>query len=471
MKILSSPSKSLRANTLLLTIVITGLVGFLLASYMGLVKSQNIATMRSQSWNATIPVVEAGLEDALTHINAQLTNDLATNGWSKDGSRYLTKRWIGSNYYTVTISNWVIGSISNKPVIEARGYVTAPVTIASAGGPVFATVGASSSPKYIVRGIRCTTRTDPLFSKGLVAKGQIDMNGNNVSADSYNSLDPNYSTNGMYHPSLRKAGGSIATNSGLTNSLNVGNAEIYGKVSTGPGGSIAIGPSGVVGDTAWNSDPANQGKIQPGAATDDMNVDFGDVKLPPMYPVWTAISAGTVNGTSYSHVPEGGNYRLSDLTMSGDHQTMIVTGRTTIHVLGQVSITGNARIIIAPGGSLTMYVGGPSATFSGNGIVNQNSSSLAFSYYGLPSNTSVSVKGNGSFNGTIYAPNADLTLSGGGSSSEDFSGAAIAKSATMNGHFKFHYDEALVITGPPRGYVVTRWDEMKPDEVAAGPSL
>jgi len=38
-------------------------------------------------------------------------------------------------------------------------------------------------------------------------------------------------------------------------------------------------------------------------------------------------------------------------------------------------------------------------------------------------------------------------------------------------HFKFHYDEALSRLGIGKGFVVTSWDEMKPDEVAAAPGL
>ena len=49
-----------------------------------------------------------------------------------------------------------------------------------------------------------------------------------------------------------------------------------------------------------------------------------------------------------------------------------------------------------------------------------------------------------------------------------FMGAAVVRTATMNGTFKFHYDEALRIKGPPRGYIVTSWNEMSPAEIAVG---
>jgi hypothetical protein len=471
MKIRQLHLNSIRGNSLVLTIVVCGLIGFLLAAYMGLVKSQNIATMRSQSWNATIPVIEAGIEDGLQHVNTRLTNDLTGEGWQRQGNIYVTKRWIASNYYTVTISNWVVGSPTNHPIIESRGYVVAPVMVASIGGPVFAAVAPPPSRPIVARGIRVLTTTSALFSKGLVAKGQIDLRGNNVLSDSFDSRFTTTSTGGRYDVAKRRANGSVATNAGLTNSLNVGNAEIYGRVSTGPGGSMSIGPQGAVGDIAFVSNQQNHNKIQQGYFTDDMNVDFASVTMPPALLGGFTPNNGTYQGNSYTYViGRDPYYRISSLGMSGN-QTLVVTGACSLYVQTTVAISGNASILIAPGGSLTMYVGGPSANLGGNGIVNQNASALAFTYYGLTNNTSVDIGGNGTFVGTLYAPNAALTLHGGGGGDEDFSGAAIAKTVDINGHFKFHYDEALAFIGPPKGYVVTKWDEMSPAEVAGGPSF
>jgi hypothetical protein len=61
-----------------------------------------------------------------------------------------------------------------------------------------------------------------------------------------------------------------------------------------------------------------------------------------------------------------------------------------------------------------------------------------------------------------------MTLNGSGAIEDDFIGAAVVKSADLNGHFKFHYDEALRVKGPPRGYIVTAWNEMSPAEIAKG---
>jgi len=56
--------------------------------------------------------------------------------------------------------------------------------------------------------------------------------------------------------------------------------------------------------------------------------------------------------------------------------------------------------------------------------------------YGLPSNTQISLAGNGAFYGTIYASEADFTLKAGGKSSiDDFTGASITKTTTMTATF------------------------------------
>jgi len=99
-----------QGNTLLLTIVVTGLIGFLLAAYLTLVQSQNGANVRSQAWNSAMPLVEAGIEDALQHLNKNGTGSgsLATDGWVMDGSadkyRLQQPRYVGDAFYSVTIT-------------------------------------------------------------------------------------------------------------------------------------------------------------------------------------------------------------------------------------------------------------------------------------------------------------------------------------------------------------------------------
>jgi hypothetical protein len=421
-------------GVLLVIMIVTALMGTALASYMSLVKSENRSAMRSLAWNSALPVAEAGIEEALTHLYYNPTTR-SVNGWTEGSEGYAKERWLGNSKYRVTIST------NNSPTIIAKGYVKKPL---------------SDEFMPVPRTVQVTTTNDAMFAKAMVAKGQINLNGNNITTDSFDSVDPNYSTGGLYDASKRKDNGDVATNSGLVNSLNVGNADIYGQVSTGPGGSIAIGPNGTVGTLSWIGG-GNLG-IEPGRSSDDMNVSFPDVVAPFSGGAYTPTS-GTVGGTSYSYVLGNGNYQMSSLSMSG-HNKLYVSGNAVLYVTSTLALSGNAQIIIATNASLKLYFGGTSASIGGKGVANNSGNAMNFMYYGLPTNTSLSFSGNAAFTGVIYAPSATFSLGGGGSTTYDFVGASVTSTVNMNGHFNFHYDENLGRVGPSRGFVVTSWNEI-----------
>ena len=141
-----------------------------------------------------------------------------------------------------------------------------------------------------------------------------------------------------------------------------------------------------------------------------------------------------------------------------------MTGDAVLYVTGDFSLGGTASIQIAPGATLRLFVGG-AGDLSGNGVINTNNSAASFIYEGLPTSTSLNLGGNFQFVGCVYAPNATVTFNGSGNGTQDFVGAAVANTVTMNGHVNFHYDEALRKFGPFRGFVLTSWNEMTPNEV------
>lgn len=522
-------------NVLLMSIVVTGLIGFVLVVYLTLVRSQQTSNVRSQVWNSAIPIVEAGVEEALAHLNKHGATNLACDGWSVVGAEYRMTRAVGDGYYSVRIRNYT--ATNSSPIIESYGYVVAPPVLASGQSSYFvasATGGAEQvGPTFIGRGVQVNTRRDFIFAKGMVAKDSIDLNGNNVRADSFDSMDPNYSNNGFYDPARIRDNGDIAVNSSLTNSLITGNADIYGHVSTGPGGTIAIGPNGAVGSTNWHN-AGNHG-IQGGWSADDMNVSFPDIEPPfdggaftpsggwitnttvsyatnsstissltypavggvavttnfqtasaypvgssgPVttnyaggriknytYPVFsyssTLVSTNTT--TTITHydvlITEPGNYQLANLSGS-----VYVSANAVLYVTTTLNIS--SLLIAMPNGRLALYSSAPSVALAGNTGANSAGMADRFSFWGLPSVTSISFSGNASFTGTIYAPNADFQLNGGGNNTIDFIGASITRTARMNGHFNFHYDEALRRIGPFRGYIINSWMELPPTSVPA----
>src|SRR6185436_14109584 len=118
MKIIRSSAGHVAGSTLLMGVMVTALVSFVLIAYLGLVQSQNVSTARSQSWNAVVPIIEAGIEDALTHLNTHGLTNLTCDGWQEAGGLYCIKRNIGDGYYVAVISNWTGGGSS--PVIDSR---------------------------------------------------------------------------------------------------------------------------------------------------------------------------------------------------------------------------------------------------------------------------------------------------------------------------------------------------------------
>jgi hypothetical protein len=193
MRIQIQPTGRAQGNILLVALLTCFILGMGLASYLTLVSSQNYSVMRSLAWNSAIPIVEAGAEEALTqlyHHGNPATNAAAyfANGWSVDSTRYAgsytMSRWLDDSYYEVFISP------SDPPVIHSHGFVPVPLRSGSPIASFLASLVSNdrAQQSYVSRAVRLHTQSTALFAKGLVADGQINLNGNNVTTDSFDSL-------------------------------------------------------------------------------------------------------------------------------------------------------------------------------------------------------------------------------------------------------------------------------------------
>jgi hypothetical protein len=527
--------RSENGSVLVLGLVTSAVLVVGLASYLSLVEAQNTSVIRSQTWNSAIPAAEAGVEDALSHLNTIGAAWRATNGYVLTSNMFTISREVGEFRYSVGID------MSNQPAIYATGYVRTPKGV-----------------DEISRVVRVQTTRAGSGIRGLVAINDISMNGN-CAADSFNSMDPRYSTNGKYDPTKNKDGAMVGAVNG---DIDTGGGKIYGYIATGPNGETDAN----VGDFAWL---ASSEGTQPAHHQTDLNVYYPPVEEPfeggasfpqtdvtivttnfsvgtifittnvypnpapasgvttrttnyttSVYPLgqtgvttntafrssqiapaagtyignvvtrivtsgppaargtwydYQAIlgysypatvytyAANTTNYTTsslrYQYALGSGNYQMQTLNMSASAK-MIVLGDAVLYVVGNLSFGGQSELIIAPGASLKLYVGGPTASFAGKGINNQAGDATKFSYFGLPGNTSLSLSGNASVTGVFYAPNADFNLNGGGSDTYDLVGATVTKSVTMHGHIKFHYDENLSTLPGPVRYRAASWNEL-----------
>jgi hypothetical protein len=324
----------------------------------------------------------------------------------------------------------------------------------------------ASATTTMGRKIQVATVLSPVFSAGVVSKTNFDMSGNNCTVDSFDSSNPTYSTLGQWTLAQRKAGGNVATDSAVVNSLNVGNGNIYGSVYTGPGSAqscVDVGNKGTVGNLAWVNG-GNDG-IQAGHWFGNFNMNIPDITAPNTTG-WSTSLPSPTNGVIM--LTNGGSYVVSSLSTP-----LVVTAPTVLWVQNSLSlgVTISNRVWVASGvtnttvGSLILYVGttsgsGMSLSWSGQGTCNVPGYAANLQIYGLPSLTSVDLHGNSAWIGTLYAPEAAFVGGGGGNNAQDTSGAIVCNSVKLNGHWNFHYDENLAVTGPSRGYIATGWKEV-----------
>ena len=447
------PRRRTAGGVLLVTLFIMAAIGIVLLGALNLIQGQNQAVARSQAWNACLPVLEAGIEEALTHLNEQPRGSLTVNGWVQDGpALFLQRSTSDDSFFRVSI----VLTNPAAPVILSTGYVRLGALVARAHGPLLAAVQSSpEGDQYILRAVRVLTQQQMLFMKAMVARDRIEMNGNNISVDSYDSSNPLYSTpQGTYDPAKARDNGDVSTICRAANAINVGNADIKGRVRTGPGGGVAVGPNGSVGSKAW-VDSGRSG-IEPGWFSDDLNTDLPVITRPSDAGSLGTPGSGKVDGIAYSHVLGTGKYVMSSINL-GKGQKMCVSGQAVLIVDGPVLIGGGLDIL--PGASLKLYVKGPSLDIGGSGVNNTQRSTNCV-IYGLPTLTSVTLPNSGDFNGALYAPDADLRMNGGGNAVVHWCGACVTRTITVSGHQKFHYDEALRGFGPPARRVVKSWTEL-----------
>lgn len=582
------------ASAMLVALILVTILAVSVASYLAYIEQQALLGSRSQTWNLALGLTEAGVEEALEHLNSNSGN-LNTDGWSPDGSTYTMTRSFESSSYTVAIDN----SNPNMPIILSRAYVTPQRFAQHSPSAMFAVIGASDpNAGRINRAVRVRTSRSGLFLAAMVAKHQIDLKGNGVTSDSFDSEDPHKSTNGRWDEAKAQDNGDIASNDGIVSTVSVQNANIYGRVYTGPGGTATVGSQGAVGTHAWQ---AGHSGFQPGYVLNTANFTFPDTKLPynsGLYPgpgdVLT-VSGSTTNATTttsstYPSAPPSGslgpittnsssitsatysspapaglvtnatsyvtsttypspapsgtstNYATTNAnsltypspgSFLGSVTTNVVTagpksGRGTWYIYSAISginsytyptitytylsttytctiyntvptyttnhydhvigngdyyatslpgstiVMGKGRLVlpnglnmgnsdgfrIVDGGSITVYAGGTSTKISGNGVVNASGFAKNFILYSAPSVTSFTLDGNGEFTGVLVAPNADVTMNGGGNSRQDFTGSLMVNSVRMNGHFNFHYDEALGRMANNGRYLIQSWEEV-----------
>jgi hypothetical protein len=173
----------------------------------------------------------------------------------------------------------------------------------------------------------------------------------------------------------------------------------------------------------------------------------------------------TANATKGSSVSR---YKLSTIDIQGNNILTLAgasDGSTTyiqIYVTGDIRTSGNAQISVQPGVKAEIYFEG-NVDVAGNGIINMANEPSNLQLFGIqPSPGSadrhVNLGGNGQISASVYAPNHDVTINGGGTTGHVF-GSVVGKTTIMTGVTNLHYDEALSSIGLINNYKIVSWFE------------
>jgi hypothetical protein len=430
MKISHCPKNNDRAGSILVAaMTICIVIGTILGSALLLLQSRYKINIRATAWNTAIPVAEAGVEEAMTHIQDDTSSNPGANSWAGTNiagqSIYWKRRsFSDGSYFYATIYNIT----SNAPTIYSSGFVPAPFTTST----------------YITRTIRvlCTNPAN-VFTKAIATTGTITMSGG-AYVDGFDSRNGAYNASGTN----RNSTGSIATDSTANPAIKISTAKVYGTVTTGPGGVLSLS-GGAIGDISWATN--NTGVEGPSYTNNNFNVSFPSNNTPTAAS-WLTPSNVTTGGSNITLL-NSGSYQLSSFTSSSSSGPMVVAGQATLYVPGDFTVSGSGFVQINPGAALTLIVGGSKTTISGGGVVNQGGYATNFNYVGLSGNTSLTYSGSAEFVGTVNAPQASFTESGGSGAV----GAAIVHDATLSGSAGWHYDDSLGSSG---GLVATGWSEL-----------
>ena len=432
-------SKASRCGSaLIITLTFGVIVLVMLAGYLWLIQSRSIERQRSTEWNSAIPVLEAGIEEAFTHLKDDGTNNLTANGWVLASGLYQKTRTNADNsYYIVTISNAM-----KAPVIYSQGFVPAPF-----------------GNGYISRKVRVTTATsgNSLFSKAILATTTISFTAGML-IKSYDSTDPNLSNpDGTFNTNKYSANAWVASSAASGQSLKISGTLIYGGVQYSAGATPSVSGSSV-GDTAWVNGNSTAG-IESGHSDNTLNITV------PTTPFPTDSSGNTVDPSTWIYKAP----LASAITTNG------VSGVKYVLTTGDWSIGSdtfhNESIYIPPGNTVRLYVGKNGRWQMGSsdvikvsstsslqlyndsstdavvtGIANDSGLPTHFYYWGLPDTTGskLSFTGNGFCAAGIYAYYQLVVFTGGSSSTGmDLYGALVANAVTSSGHFWMAYDQAL----------------------------
>ncbi|HAS83510.1 MAG TPA: hypothetical protein DCS43_12790 [Verrucomicrobia bacterium] len=385
--------------------------------------------MLKLSWHSAARIqalhtAEAGVEAAMYAFNRQLASGDGWVGWTvgTNGTFTVTKSLYGVSASASLASTFNVQADTNTLTITSRGtlansrYANADRTV-----EVVLKAEAKSTPSP--------------FEWGLLSKDKLNIVGNPLCL----SYDSSRGAYGAGNSSTNCDVGSMGQRDDAI--TGGGAAQSYGDAAVAPGGDVDVN------HIFWT-----------GKLTRNLDVDFPDVAPPRTNMTRAAINNATttinIAGSTYIGVPSIGLVNKT-LTIAGN-------GDVVIYVQGTLSVGTAATIRYAPsaGGiiSVKMFLNG---NVDINGDLNTDGIPANLQMFGTTTCQTLDCQANNSKSMVIYAPQAQIDLSG----NATIQGAIIGNVIRVNGNFDFRYDEALANLEIPTNqqkplkYFVKNWME------------
>ncbi|MDE3068513.1 MAG: hypothetical protein KGJ60_13335, partial [Verrucomicrobiota bacterium] len=444
------PRRTLRAGqgvVILACLIGTLVISLMLVGMLLTVENENAMASRSQAWNRSMVVAEAGIEEGLALVNQNVgTSTVVTNwsdtattdGWTVTNNTYHVQRQVGtdSSYYDVYVS---VNS-SNLPVIKSTGTTV--------------WTGPTGVTNLLTRTVQVTTAFASYAQDGPTVMTSISLSGGSY-LDGFNSQDPNYSTNGQYSPSLATADfnlTTIASNKSPTTVVTTsGGSIIHAHVNIGPNDAIASGT--IIGDVGWKG-PG----IESGWTNNTVNLDPPPDVVAPTGVSWQPMPTMTNKMYVFNGFGPGvtNYYKVPGTLYSTE---FLITNGPVVLITTNINMAAGSSVVVATNSTLDFYFSGNKPQFSGGSMVNQSGYAKNVNFWGLPDCTTFNYSGGSPFWGVVYMPEAAVKWSGG---SDAYGNFTINSLSCSSGSTAFHYDLSLAKQQSPGGYFVTSWQEVLP---------
>jgi len=403
---------------LVLAMIMVVVIGIIAVSNMNISVTEKHLTNNYHYTRQAFYAAEAGAQDGVYRLIIGTITD----------SSPTETTWNSTNYSSTGFSN----TFTVKHLLNSSGSA---VVNDSAGNPyyVISSTGWDSSAKKAEKTVEIIvslTRSAGVYSAGMIGCQNVTVTGSGL-IDSYDSALGSYASQAT---NTDTGGNTYAGNNGSSSTCETGsninftaNAPMHGNLSAPgtvnpPGGGAFYGTE-TEGIAATSCDPL--GVVAYLAAK------------------WPTPATTTAKITTDKTLASGASYHYKSIALTGS-ETITITGSGTINIFvdEDISMTASAAITVPAGVTLNIYNKGQ-IDMSGQGVVNAGGDPSKVNIYNSYVDTGVvdhvKFTGSGAFYGTVYAPLANVRMSGSGGTY----GSARGRLMTKTGTADFHYDEAL----------------------------